>query len=1127
MVGHLLRRWHSLIRGPIAFVGLSATLKEACRFLADLTGVPEYRVEEIRPQMADLESEGTEYMLVVKGDPVSRTALLSTTIQTIMVTGRCLDSRTSQLRRASDGAFGTKTFVFTDDIDVTNRLYFATLDAEGRASDGSVHLARYPHGGLSHLRERLDAIDRYHAGQDWRACHAIGHNLNDRLRVGRTSSQDSGVDLDADVIVATSALEVGFNDSEVGAVIQHKAPREVAQFLQRKGRAGRSRKMRPWTMVVLSDYGRDRLAFQAYDTLFDPEVSIRVLPVSNRYVLRMQACYALIDYLGSRTNRLNCAPVNAWSTLAAPSRERAKHEARRLLAQEVDTLMRDPGERMNFRRYLKKVLGCSDEVVDQVLWFHPRPVFLGALPMARRRLETNWGVLGEPQRETWRHDSPLPEYVPQSLFGDLELPEVTIEPERNRPRLQDTPPAMPVHRAIKEFAPGRVSRRFGIRHALARHWVGPGLIRDDLVQAVQVDDFCDYEEIGPIRFWDEQWCSVRVLRPHVYYIAEPPQEVRDTSNAQLAWIAQYSGPADAVDLDVPRVGPWPDVFRQMSAFMHANHNQVTVRRAAMRSAAEIKRQGADPLRVEFGFARGQEQVGLGFEMQVDAVRIRLAPPKHMSPLDEVRTSPKWQSLRVTVFQRAAWDGRLLGMVPSPFARQWLAQVCLTAVTCEAVVSGNCLETAASSVLRSRDAKFSFEEVLDVIFQSSHDFEAEDEANGIDNGGGRLRGELLDQLADGAVLDDLYELCRYLWIDLDETWKPWLDASYRATMCAALKDAIQALCPDLETGDLIVDIAAGAIIDGRSCDAAPDPDEIWLSEPSPGGTGVIEEFVKRYAADPMRFMRLLESAVQPSEIEFVAEQFSALIEVLGTRADEALCRDVSRLRDAESPLESETALRHIRGHLERLGFATFHGFMSAITNRLFRPGATPDLDGILAEVVARWSALENHLGVELDARVVAYLLAREIPIEDSINGGHAFPGHEARLQWRFSILYGLLWPRGLLVRQKRLEIYSPFCTFAPVDPLLVREVLQAGKGECLALVRDAEVPGQELLQELSVQGEVTFTADQGDRDLIKQAMAYLLTNPVDTGDVLVFPRLRSIRRVSSRIVVEVEIAEAVQ
>lgn len=54
-------------------------------------------------------------------------------------------------------------------------------------------------------------------------------------------------------MIATASLEVGFNDPSVGMVIQHKAPRNVASYLQRKGRAGRSRTMRPWMVAVLSN----------------------------------------------------------------------------------------------------------------------------------------------------------------------------------------------------------------------------------------------------------------------------------------------------------------------------------------------------------------------------------------------------------------------------------------------------------------------------------------------------------------------------------------------------------------------------------------------------------------------------------------------------------------------------------------------------------------------------------------------------------------------------------------------------------------------------------------------------------------------------------------------------------
>ena len=58
----------------------------------------------------------------------------------------------------------------------------------------------------------------------------------------------------------------------------------MAQFLQRRGRAGRQQAQRPWTVAVLSDYGRDRLAFQSYETILDPSVPPKNLPLGNQSV---------------------------------------------------------------------------------------------------------------------------------------------------------------------------------------------------------------------------------------------------------------------------------------------------------------------------------------------------------------------------------------------------------------------------------------------------------------------------------------------------------------------------------------------------------------------------------------------------------------------------------------------------------------------------------------------------------------------------------------------------------------------------------------------------------------------------------------------------------------------------
>ena len=249
------------------------------------------------------------------------------------------------------------SFVFTDKLDVTNRLYWDLLDAEGWWDERRLRKGRVPttlaharSANQSRLREafRDPKESRLEAGQWWWMSEALGHPLesDQPLRVGRTSSQDQGVS-DADVIVATATLEVGYDDSQVGAVIQHKAPHDAARFLQRKGRAGRRPEMRPWTVVVLSDWGADRFAWQAYNQLFDPQLEATRLPMGNRYVLRMQATYATLDWI-SRQVRLKFPDRNAWADLTAPadvleSTERREQDRRtrqaaieRLLAEVLD-----------------------------------------------------------------------------------------------------------------------------------------------------------------------------------------------------------------------------------------------------------------------------------------------------------------------------------------------------------------------------------------------------------------------------------------------------------------------------------------------------------------------------------------------------------------------------------------------------------------------------------------------------------------------------------------------------------------------------------------------------------------------------------------------------------------------
>ena len=127
----VFRRWrHARGDGePVRFVGLSATLEEAPRFFATLTGLNAASVTEVAPLDDELEFKSKEYQLVLRGDLSSRTQLLSTTIQTCFLMSRLLDPPGAQ-PIPSEGRFGSRVFAFADDLDATNRLYDFLRDAE-------------------------------------------------------------------------------------------------------------------------------------------------------------------------------------------------------------------------------------------------------------------------------------------------------------------------------------------------------------------------------------------------------------------------------------------------------------------------------------------------------------------------------------------------------------------------------------------------------------------------------------------------------------------------------------------------------------------------------------------------------------------------------------------------------------------------------------------------------------------------------------------------------------------------------------------------------------------------------------------------------------------------------------
>jgi hypothetical protein len=1113
-VALLLRRWQKLTGARPHFVGLSATLADAERFFADLAGIRRTDVVAVSPDESEMEYEGMEYQVALRGDPVSGASLLSTSIQTLMLMRRMLEPND-----VSRPAYGKKIFAFTDNLDVNNRLFFDTLDAEGWKRPGQPD-PKKPWGSLATLRarEHPDHTSRMAQGQSWAAVEWIGHSLAKGARavVDRVSSLDRGINRSAEIVVATSSLEVGFDDPDVGAVVQHKAPRSAAAFLQRKGRAGRRREMRPWTVVALTDFGRDRLAYQAYEQIFSPVLAPRHLPTGNRHVLKMQATYTLLDWVAAVTSAGN-AWLDSWLLLSTPAQD-GYLQRQQAVADLLRKVLENPAERERFTRYLQEALGLDESTLLSVLWEPPRALLTTVIPTALRRLERGWKIATDGKggaQEPSTPRAPLPEFIPRALFSDLNVPEVQIILNNAFRQREEW---MPVAQSLREFAPGRVSHRFSVQHQNQRNWV-PIPNGDN---TVWLDDFCKPEyaiEVGRFEVpGNAAKEPLTVIRPLQINTVEPPEELLSASNAFPVWCTTLRASPEGLRLSLPRGSRWQGLVDDLRVHTHSLSEPVEVIRFTpeVNVSLKMKDGGGSERVVHFKRRLGQgghEPVALGFTADVDALVID--PKLPGSLVEPCYANPQLlRALRPALFRQRLQDDSRLDGIANRFQRDWLTDACFSALAIEALKEGVTLEKAWA-LLRADGTPLT--RVLDTLFMALPATEdGSEEATG-EVERGRRHQELLELLGDQTVTTALGEAATVLWAVPDASWEPWLRRRVRSTLGTAFLEAIHILCSQIDAGDLLLDLDAVGAGTG---------DRIWLTEAALGGAAVIEDFLLRYGDDPRRFFGLLDSVLAPSDFEEIDSQLRVLISRLCAPApsrDEELVAAVEAVRKSETHQEWVEHSNGLRRLLSDRGFLVSQPFVAALFARLLRPGSSAATDVLLARLLASWDDAEARLGVELDPRLVALWESESDALDSTLTHTSEVPPGDRR-GWRFSTLLGLLWPRGSGVRAESLKTSNPYSNLPASDRLLIEALLPR---------QDIEVRLEEpewltlLANRLITHGHARLTAPETEPLRLREAMLAMLIEPLDIGALMVHPRVRGTRRQNGRIAVTFDLLEAVQ
>lgn len=1106
----VLRRWHHSLQGPVTFVGLSATLSNPVRHMADLTGVNDELVISIAPEPQEMEYEGAEYLIALRSDPTSGASVLSTTIQASMLLPRTQDAPQS---RVSDGLLGTKAFVFTDDLDVTNRLYGYLLDAEGQ---------RYHSGKSEHTKRPLaslrvpadDPLNQRRAGQVWDLPNAIGHRFADRgsgLNIGRTTSQDSGVDPNAQLIVATASLEVGYDDADVGVVIQHKAPRGVAAFLQRKGRAGRKRGMRPYTAVVLSDYGRDRATYEAWDTLFDPVLPDLVLPIRNRAVLRMQATIAMIDWLAGQLSTQNAPPsTKAWGALAKPPAASFAKPGRETQVKAVAilrSLIRDPVRQRSLREWVQDALQLNDSEANEILWHPPRPLLLAAVPTLARRLHNEWSIATPTEilkhRDTMG-ENPLPDFFPMNLFSELALPETYVSiPPQTRKDTEDKLEAMAMGQMLREYAPGRVSRRFATRNLDHRHWIPVPLGNRDAVidlaptlLAFQREESCTIDLNGTAT-------KVSVVRPDKVQLVLPPDEIKDSSNATMVWRSQFLENGAGMVLRVPTTDPIGRYLSEARFFLHAQNSHLAVHRVATESDAALMVKGAPgqpdaEMRVRSQFTLDGEQVCLGATYDVDGLRMTFQLPKAITPPDHVVPG-----LRSAWFRHVLTTDTLLLDRVNSFQVGWFHEALECMLLMTAATDACSLSEAYQKVKGSLDKHL--DATLDALFRSPG--VGESDSATVSRMGKRLKNELKDP----AVVARLDVLTEQWWAPDPERFQAWLQNRTLSTIGLAALAAARQICPEHDPDGVVVDVEPGF-----DADNGPRTGQVWLSEASIGGGGFIEALAARVRPDPRRFLRLIMRAVQPSSNELVDIHMQRLVHLITTDDDWRTL--VSDFRSAPTQADRIAGLASIRETLSRSGiYGAEQSVISCLANRALRPGSSEATDHALRALIDTWSSEENRIGVEIPPRTWAYMMRERSDLDIGL-----VLGADATERQRMDAIQSVLWPRGWTLRAEELQAWNPFADNLQAAPDLLR-ALASGKDSALDVSQ--QDAATKIRAVLAKNGSAQVIAAPEAASVLADLLVDLSTEPVITDYLHVYPRVIEVEHhADGNVVVSLELAE---
>lgn len=304
-------------RDPL-FVGVSATIGDPQRFGRALFSTS--RVEVLEPRWDDHEEVGREYIVFMKATDPRRVRITddedgtdrfttATNLSAMIQAAFCFyhtirkDEQKNRLLGFVDSIDGiTRLGVKLHNADTTRTLW------QLRAPDSRIDTASNPLCARCDCSAMpphpyLQRCRTYDAGECWWLMGQSDlHPMAIHLHKSQTTQDCQGNNVDSDdwdLMITTSALEVGFDHPGVIGTFQYRSPKSVPGFIQRIGRGGRAPQDMPVSLVVFGNSPQDRFFFHHTTYLTDPTAEQLSIPldVENDYVRSMHITSFVYDYI--------------------------------------------------------------------------------------------------------------------------------------------------------------------------------------------------------------------------------------------------------------------------------------------------------------------------------------------------------------------------------------------------------------------------------------------------------------------------------------------------------------------------------------------------------------------------------------------------------------------------------------------------------------------------------------------------------------------------------------------------------------------------------------------------------------------------------------------------------------